>query len=84
MLYLEVFGPIWDTSQVLCGSTITWFHNKLIPIGGDADAEDLAMQLGYKVRGIPYTYLGLPMGAPFRLVAEWDLVEERFCRWLLM
>ena len=46
--------------------------------------EDLALELGCKVGGLPSSYLGLPLGAPFKFVAVWDGVEERFQRKLTM
>ena len=30
------------------------------------DIEDLALELGCKVGGLPSRYLGLPLGAPFK------------------
>ena len=42
------------------------------------DIEDLAMELRCKVAGLPSCYLGLPLRAPFKSVAVWDGVEERF------
>ena len=42
------------------------------------------MELGCKVGGLPSCYLGLPLGAPFKSVAVWDGVEERFQKRLAM
>ena len=33
---------------------------------------------------LPSTYLGLPLGAPFRSVLVWDGLEERFRRRLFL
>ena len=42
------------------------------------NVEELASDLGCKVGSLPSTYLGMPLGAPFKSVAIWDGVEERF------
>ena len=40
--------------------------------------------LNIKVGTLPSTYLGLPLGAPFRSVLVWDGLEERFRRRLFL
>ena len=46
--------------------------------------EDLALELRCKVDGLPFCYLGMPLGAPFKSVEVWDDVEERFQKRLAM
>ncbi|RVW35005.1 putative ribonuclease H protein [Vitis vinifera] len=46
--------------------------------------EDLASELGCKVRSLSSTYMGMPLAAPFKSVAAWDGVEVRFCKRLAM
>ena len=46
--------------------------------------EELADEFGYKVGKLPSTYLGMPLGAPFKSVAAWDGIEERFRKRLAM
>ncbi|RVX18713.1 putative ribonuclease H protein [Vitis vinifera] len=58
--------------------------SELIPIGRVNDIEDLALKLGCKVGGLPSSYLGLPLGAPFKSEVVWDSVEERFRKRLAM
>ena len=41
------------------------------------NTELLAAELGCKVRSLPSTYLGLPLGASHKSVKVWDGVEER-------
>ena len=41
-------------------------------------------RLNIKVGTLPSTYLGLPLGAPFRSVLVWDGLEERFRRRLFL
>ena len=48
--------------------------SELIPMGRVVHVEDLAIELGCKVREIPATYLGQPLGAPFRLATVWDVM----------
>ncbi|RVW28696.1 hypothetical protein CK203_083266 [Vitis vinifera] len=40
--------------------------SELIPVGRVHDIEDLALELGFKVGGLPSYYLGLPLGALFK------------------
>ena len=42
------------------------------------NVEALAAKLGYKIGSLPSSYLGLRWGAPYKSVATWDEVEERF------
>ena len=43
--------------------------SELIPVGRVHNIEDLALKLGCKVGGLPFCYLGLPLGGPFKSVA---------------
>ncbi|RVW33470.1 putative ribonuclease H protein [Vitis vinifera] len=58
--------------------------SELIPMGRVHDIEDLVLELGCKVGGLPSCYLGLPLGAPFKSEVVWDGVEERFRKRLAM
>ena len=46
--------------------------------------DDLAGEFGCSLGSLPTTYLGMPLGAPFKSVIVWDGVEERFRRRLTM
>ena len=37
----------------------------------------LVAVLGCQTRQLPSTYLGLPLGAPHKSMAIWDVIEER-------
>ena len=52
--------------------------SEFIPIGGIANVDELAMEFSHKVEALPFSYLGLPLGAPFRSISVWDRVKERF------
>ncbi|KAL6333963.1 hypothetical protein AAG906_000014 [Vitis piasezkii] len=40
--------------------------------------DDLAWEFGCSLGSLPTTYLGMPLGAPFKSILIWDGVEERF------
>ena len=52
--------------------------SEIIPIGPVANVEELASELGCKVRSVPMSYLSLPLGAKHKALGVWDSVEERF------
>ncbi|RVW65064.1 hypothetical protein CK203_034956 [Vitis vinifera] len=52
--------------------------SELIPVGCVENVKALAVELGCKVGRLPSSYLGLPLGAPFKFMATWDGVEKRF------
>ncbi|RVW22024.1 putative ribonuclease H protein [Vitis vinifera] len=49
-----------------------------IPMGEGIPMETLASVLGCKIGSLPTSYLGLPLGAPYKATRVWDTVEERF------
>ena len=68
--------------------TFMWFEaisglkvnlNKIeaIPVGEGIPMETLAAVLGCKIGSLPTSYLGLPLGAPYKSIRVWDVVEER-------
>ena len=48
----------------------------LVKVGVE-NAEALASELRCKVGSLPSSYLGLPLGAPYRSMVVWNGVEER-------
>ncbi|RVW64332.1 putative ribonuclease H protein [Vitis vinifera] len=70
--------------EVASGMRINLDKSELIPVGRVVDIDDLALDFGCKVGSLPSTYLGLPLGAPFKSMAVWDGVEERFSKRLTM
>ena len=54
--------------------------SEFIPIGGIANVDELAMEFSHKVEALPFSYLGLPLGAPFKSISVYDTMEERFCK----
>ncbi|RVW88908.1 hypothetical protein CK203_045051 [Vitis vinifera] len=70
--------------EACSGLKVNLEKSELIPMGRVTDIEDLALELGCKVGGLPSRYLGLPLGAPFKSEVVWDCVEERFRKRLAM
>ncbi|RVW77812.1 hypothetical protein CK203_054453 [Vitis vinifera] len=58
--------------------------SELIPVGRVENVEELAEEFSYKVGRLPSTYLGMPLGAPFKSAAAWNGIEERFHKRLAM
>ena len=52
--------------------------SEAIPVGEGVPMETLAPVLGCKIGSLPTSYLGLPLGAPYKSTKVWDVVEERF------
>ena len=58
--------------------------SKLILVGRMENVEELALKFGCKVGALPSSYLGVPLGAPFKSMVVWDGIEERSCKKLVM
>ena len=54
--------------EAYSGLRINLEKSELILVGGVHSIEDLALELGCKVGGLPSRYLGLSLGAPFKSV----------------
>ncbi|RVW33303.1 Transposon TX1 uncharacterized 149 kDa protein [Vitis vinifera] len=72
------------TSKAISGLRIKLEKSELILVGRVENIDDLALDFGCRVGSLPSTYLGLPLGAPFKTVSVWDGVEERFRKRLAM
>ena len=70
--------------EAYSGLRIKLEKSELILVGRLDNINDLALELGCKVSGLPSSYLSLPLRAPFKSVAIWDGVEERFQKRLAM
>ncbi|RVW23847.1 LINE-1 reverse transcriptase-like [Vitis vinifera] len=64
--------------KAVSGLRINLEKSELIPVGRVENIDDLTLKFGYRVGSLPSTYLGLPLGAPFKSISVWDGVEERF------
>ena len=70
--------------EACSGLRINLEKNELISVGRVPNIEDLTLELGCKVGGLPSRYLGLPLRASFKSMEVWDGVGERFRRRLTM
>ena len=57
--------------EVISGLKINWDKSKLIPMWEVNDIDDLDFELGCKVGSLSFSYLGLPLSAPFKFVTGW-------------
>ena len=58
--------------EAISGLRINLNKSKIIPVGRITDIDFLALELGCKVRTLPSSYLGLPLGAPHNSYVGWD------------
>ena len=72
--------------EVILGLKINLEKSDRILIGERvvANTETLALEWGCRIGYFPITYLGLSLGATFRVQLVWNSVEERFCKRLLL
>ncbi|RVW78712.1 hypothetical protein CK203_048470 [Vitis vinifera] len=61
--------------EAVSGLRINLEKNELIPMDSVENIDNLAMEFGYRVGNLPSTYLGMPLGAPFKSMIVWDGVE---------
>ena len=54
------------------GLRINLAKNKLIHVGEVEEIEEMAVELGYRVRSLPTVYLGLSLGAHHKAMFMWD------------
>ncbi|RVW69835.1 putative ribonuclease H protein [Vitis vinifera] len=65
-------------SLAISGLKVNLSKTEAFPVGEGIPMETLASVLGCKIGSLPTTYLGLPLGAPYKSTRVWDTVEERF------
>ena len=61
---------------------LSWLVNleksELVLVGRVNNLEEWALEFGYKVGALPSSYFDFFSGSPFKSVAVWNGVEERF------
>ena len=82
--HVEVLSWAFMWFEVVSSLKINLHKSKLIPMGVVLNFENLARVLGCKVGFLPSCYLALPLGAAFKSPHVWDVVEERFRKWLTL
>uniref|UniRef100_A0A7N2QZ21 Reverse transcriptase zinc-binding domain-containing protein n=1 Tax=Quercus lobata TaxID=97700 RepID=A0A7N2QZ21_QUELO len=66
--------------QVVTGLKVNVAKSEMVPIGEINNVQALAEILGYRVRALPMTYLGMPLGAPHKSPSIWNPILEKFER----
>ena len=64
--------------EAISGLKVNPSKTEAILVGEGIPMETLALVLGCKIGSLPTSYLGLPLGAPYKSTRVWDAVEERF------
>ncbi|RVX10936.1 putative mitochondrial protein [Vitis vinifera] len=77
---LESLSWILMWFEAMSGLKINLEKSELIPIEEVTNLKDFVRALGCKEGSLPSTYLGLPLGAPFKSSRVWDGMEERFLK----
>ena len=70
--------------EAFSGLKVNLVKSELILVGRVEIVEELANDFGYKIGNLPSTYLGMPLGAPFKSIGVWDGIEEIFKKRLAM
>ena len=67
------------------GLRVNMAKSVMVPVGEVGNITLLADCLDYRVGALPLTYLGMPLGAPYKTVSVWDPIiekmERRLARW---
>ncbi|RVW48768.1 hypothetical protein CK203_076116 [Vitis vinifera] len=71
----DLFGK---AAAYLKGLKVNRDKSEVIPVGRVDYLENIVSVLGCRIGNLPSSYLGLPLGAPFKSPRVWDVVEERF------
>jgi len=64
--------------EALSGLKVNLAKTVIIPIGEVPDLHQLAHFFGCGFDSLPSTYLGLPLGAPYKSKIVWEPVIEKF------
>lgn len=64
----------------MSGLEINLHKCEQIQVGREDRGESFARILGCKLGKLPTKYLGLPLGATYKVKAMWDVVEEKLRR----
>lgn len=64
--------------EIVSGLRVNLKKSEMFSVGSGVDLSSLAEGWGCKVGYLPTSYLGLPLGASFKLTSVWEPVIERF------
>lgn len=62
--------------QMVSGLQINIAKSKILPVSVVANIDSLASSFGCKIASLPSSYLGLPIGAPFKNKATWNQLSR--------
>jgi hypothetical protein len=78
-------GALLVCFEAVAGLKVNMSKSALIPVGSRSEIDQLANVLGCGLGDLPLKYLGLPLGASFKLKAMWsdleDLMSRRLAPW---
>lgn len=63
--------------ELVLGLTINLDKSEIFQVGENCDIENMTWIMGYKIRSIPVTYLGFPLGANYKSKRIWEPVIDR-------
>jgi hypothetical protein len=72
--------PLLVCFEAVSGLKVNLTKSSLIPVGSLDDVDQLAGSLGCGIADLPLKYLGLPLGASFKLKAIWRDLEDLMAR----
>ena len=64
--------------EAISGLKVNRDKSEAILVGRVDSLENIVSVLRCRIGKLPSSYLGLPLGAPFKSSRVWDIVEERF------
>jgi hypothetical protein len=82
---INYMGALLVCFEAVSGLKVNMSKSALIPVGSLDDVDQLASRLGCGTADLPLKYLGLPLGASFKLKTMWrdleDLMARRLAPW---
>jgi hypothetical protein len=73
-------GALLVCFEAVSGLKVNLTKSALVPVGHLEDVDQLAVRLGCGTANLPMKYLGLPLGASFKLKAVWRDLEVLMSR----
>jgi hypothetical protein len=78
-------GALLICFEAVAGLKVNLSKSALVPVGSRGEVDQLARVLGCVSGVLPLKYLGLPLGASFKLKAMWadleDLMSQKLAPW---
>ena len=77
LLYIRMVRSCFEA---VTGLRVNMAKSVMVPVGEVGNITLLADCLDYRVGALPLTYLGMPLGAPYKTVSVWDPIIEKMKR----